>query len=139
TRRGAVRVGGHAGAIAQPVQRRRITRVDVPYGRLADGAVAGESRIEGLTMADVMRTVLTAIAYTTLVATSVLVAQQATNEQPTTRLSADVYLDGKAPWPKSPGRDVQLKDELGFAADRLFHVPAAGVHPRILFAPEDLP
>ncbi len=30
-------------------------------------------------------------------------------------------------------------DARGFAADRLFSVPAAGIHPRILFGPEDLP
>lgn len=30
-------------------------------------------------------------------------------------------------------------DDHGFAKDRLFHVPEPGVHPRILFAPEDLP
>jgi hypothetical protein len=57
----------------------------------------------------------------------------------TPRASADVILNDKMPWPPSPGMDVTLKDELGFASDRLFHVPPPGVHPRILFAPEDLP
>ena len=28
---------------------------------------------------------------------------------------------------------------MGFVTDRLFHVPEPGIHPRILFAPEDLP
>lgn len=39
-----------------------------------------------------------------------------------------------------PGPDTQwTPDKTGFASDRLFHVPPPGVHPRILFSPEDLP
>lgn len=47
-------------------------------------------------------------------------------------------LNGTFGFPPSPA--VPWKpDEQGFAKERLFHVPPAGVHPRILFAPEDLP
>ena len=47
-------------------------------------------------------------------------------------------LNGTFAFPPSPM--VSWKpDERGFAKDRLFHVPLAGIHPRILFAPEDLP
>ena len=47
-------------------------------------------------------------------------------------------LNGTMGFPSSPV--VEWKpDEQGFAKDRLFHVPDPGVHPRILFAPEDLP
>ncbi len=65
--------------------------------------------------------------------------QSAPEEQPTPRPSADVILNNQENWPPSPNRQVELKDELGFDADHLYHVPAPGVHPRILFAPEDLP
>jgi hypothetical protein len=47
-------------------------------------------------------------------------------------------LDGTFGFPPSPA--VPWKpDPTGFAADRLFSVPPAGVHPRILFGPDDLP
>ena len=52
--------------------------------------------------------------------------------------SAETVLDGKLGFPPSPAVDWKPEPE-GFAAERLFHVPAAGVHPRTLFAPEDLP
>ena len=51
---------------------------------------------------------------------------------------AETVLDGKLGFPPSPPVDWKPEPE-GFVADRLFHVPASGVHPRILFAPEDLP
>ncbi len=47
-------------------------------------------------------------------------------------------LNGTFQFPPSPAVPW-TPDEHGFAKDRLFHVPPAGVHPRILFAPEDLP
>lgn len=47
-------------------------------------------------------------------------------------------LDGTFNFPPSPAV-AWTADDRGFAKDRLFHVPPAGVHPRILFAPEDLP
>ncbi len=62
-----------------------------------------------------------------------------TDDVATPRPPADVILNDQVGWPKSPGQDVTLKDALGFATDRLYHVPAAGVHPRILFSPDDLP
>ncbi len=47
-------------------------------------------------------------------------------------------LNGTFAFPPSPA--VPWKpDERGFAKDRLFHVPPAGQHPRILFSEEDLP
>ena len=43
-------------------------------------------------------------------------------------------------WEFPPSPQVPWKaDETGFAKERLFTVPAPGIHPRILFAPEDLP
>ena len=47
-------------------------------------------------------------------------------------------LNGTFNFPSSP-EVAWTADERGFAKERLYHVPAAGVHPRILFAPEDLP
>jgi len=47
-------------------------------------------------------------------------------------------LNGTMDFPPSPVVAWAL-DEKGFAKDRLFHVPPAGEHPRILFAAEDLP
>jgi hypothetical protein len=52
---------------------------------------------------------------------------------------AEFVLNDQVNWPPSPGQQVTMRDDLGFAADRLFHVPAAGIHPRILFGPDDLP
>jgi hypothetical protein len=50
----------------------------------------------------------------------------------------DRALNGTFNFPPSPPAPW-TPDERGFAKDRLFHVPPPGVHPRILFAPEDLP
>ncbi len=47
-------------------------------------------------------------------------------------------LNGTFGFPPSPPVDT-TPDARGFAADRLFGVPAPGVHPRILFSPDDLP
>jgi hypothetical protein len=56
--------------------------------------------------------------------------------QPSEKL--DRALNGTFQFPPSPA--VPWKpDEEGFAKDRLFRVPPPGIHPRILFAPEDLP
>jgi hypothetical protein len=61
-------------------------------------------------------------------------------EQPSpARYTVEEYLNGEMPGRK-PSPEVKLTfDATGFAADRLYHVPAPGVHPRMLFAPEDLP
>ena len=47
-------------------------------------------------------------------------------------------LNGTFAFPARP-EVVWTPDEEGFVKDRLFHAPAPGIHPRILFAPEDLP
>ncbi len=47
-------------------------------------------------------------------------------------------LNGTWDFPPSP-QVAWAPNEQGFAKDRLFRVPAPGIHPRILFAPEDLP
>ena len=47
-------------------------------------------------------------------------------------------LNGTLGFPPSP-TVPWTPDESGFDSHRLFHVPAAGIHPRILFGPEDLP
>jgi len=47
-------------------------------------------------------------------------------------------LNGTFDFPPSPGMPWK-RDDRGFARERLFHVPPFGVHPRILFAPDDLP
>ncbi len=50
----------------------------------------------------------------------------------------DRALNGTMNFPPSPA--VEWKpDAKGLAQNRLFHVPEPGIHPRILFAPEDLP
>jgi hypothetical protein len=54
------------------------------------------------------------------------------------RPSAETVLDGKLGYPPSPTVEWKPQPE-GFAANRLFHVPKPGVHPRIWFSPEDLP
>lgn len=54
--------------------------------------------------------------------------------------SADDILNGTMLGrPPAPPPLSVTYDANGFAEDRLFHVPVAGVHPRILFGPEDLP
>ena len=52
--------------------------------------------------------------------------------------TAETVLDGKLGFPPSPPVEWKPEPE-GFAANRLFHVPATGIHPRVFFAPEDLP
>ena len=47
-------------------------------------------------------------------------------------------LNGTFGFPPSPKVDA-TPDDRGFARDRLFGVPAPGVHPRILFSADDLP
>ena len=56
--------------------------------------------------------------------------------QPAEKL--DRALNGTFGFPPSPPVDWK-PDSRGFAKDRLFGVPPVGVHPRILFAPEDVP
>lgn len=53
-------------------------------------------------------------------------------------LSADEILDGVYPYPPPPVVDWQHDDD-GFAFDRLTAVPEPGIHPRVLFSPEDIP
>jgi hypothetical protein len=53
-------------------------------------------------------------------------------------LPADKILDGAYPYPPSPAVEVKT-DAAGFAAAHLGKVPPPGVHPRILFGPDDLP
>ncbi len=60
-------------------------------------------------------------------------------EQPTPNFSADQILNGEAPGRKASPAVAEVNNDEGFAKDRLYHVPAPGVHPRILFGPEDLP
>ena len=77
---------------------------------------------------------------------STLLAQTAPREMVPQKLvydkqySADSILNGMMLGrPPSPPPLPVTYDATGFAGNRLFHVPAAGVHPRILFGPEDLP
>ena len=53
-------------------------------------------------------------------------------------LDAETVLNGAYPWPPSPAVTVS-SDATGFARERLSVVPPAGVHPRILISPADLP
>jgi hypothetical protein len=50
-------------------------------------------------------------------------------------------LNGTFGWPATPGEFAVKweEDGRGFAKERLFSVPPVGVHPRILFGPDDLP
>lgn len=56
----------------------------------------------------------------------------------TGELDADAVLNGEYPWPPSPAVNVS-HDATGFARERLSAVPPAGVHPRMLISPADLP
>lgn len=56
-----------------------------------------------------------------------------------TPYSADQILNGEFPGRKASPTVLETFDTNGFAAERLYNVPAPGVHPRVLFAPEDLP
>jgi hypothetical protein len=53
-------------------------------------------------------------------------------------LSAEQVLNGEYPFPPSPKAEVSFND-IGLAHERLSKVPPAGVHPRVLISPEDLP
>lgn len=53
--------------------------------------------------------------------------------------SAEQILNGEFPGRKASPAVPEKLDATGFATERLYHVPATGVHPRVLFAPEDLP
>ena len=69
-----------------------------------------------------------------------LVAATVEELQPSTpRFSAEQILNGELPGRKvSPAVEAKHNRE-GFAVERLYSVPAPGVHPRVLFGPEDLP
>jgi len=53
-------------------------------------------------------------------------------------LSADAVLNGEYPYPASPAVEVH-EEPAGFARERLGAVPPAGVHPRVLISPDQLP
>lgn len=53
--------------------------------------------------------------------------------------SAEDVLNGGYSFPPSPGGGVIKANSGGFAADRISQAPPAGVHPRILLSPSDLP
>ncbi|WP_338877337.1 hypothetical protein WBJ53_33220 (plasmid) [Spirosoma sp. SC4-14] len=56
-----------------------------------------------------------------------------------TEYTAEQILNGKLPRRK-PSPPVKITyDTTGFARERLYHVPAPGIHPRIFFAPQDIP
>jgi hypothetical protein len=61
------------------------------------------------------------------------------DEQPTAPFTADQILNGEAPGRRASPLVPETENADGFAKDRLYHVPPPGVHPRILFGPEDLP
>ncbi|MFP5039749.1 hypothetical protein [Parasediminibacterium sp. JCM 36343] len=52
---------------------------------------------------------------------------------------AEDILNNVWKWPASPEVPATKPDLTGFAADRLGKVPKAGVHPRILFSPDQIP
>jgi hypothetical protein len=61
------------------------------------------------------------------------------DEQPTAPFSADQVLNNDMPGRKPSPVIDEVENADGFAKERLYHVPPVGVHPRILFGPEDLP
>jgi hypothetical protein len=54
-------------------------------------------------------------------------------------LSAEQILNGEYPWPDSPHIDITEVANPHFNPDAFGVAPAPGIHPRILFSPEDLP
>jgi hypothetical protein len=72
-----------------------------------------------------------------IVVSSSAVLAQAPQQLPG-EYTADQILDGEYQWPPSPAVEIQTTTE-GFDATRLVAVPPAGVHPRILFSPSELP
>lgn len=84
---------------------------------------------------------LSSVGFASLLASVAALAEPAEPPAPAHlagELPASQILDGAYPWPSSPAPDL-TPDLRGFAAERLSRVPAPGVHPRILFSPEDLP
>ncbi len=57
----------------------------------------------------------------------------------TPRFSAEQILNNDMPGRKASPKVEAKHDAEGFAQDRLYSVPEPGVHPRILFGPDDLP
>ena len=53
--------------------------------------------------------------------------------------SAEAILNGSYWWPESPKADTSLTDNPHFVPNAFGKAPTPGVHPRILFSPEDLP
>jgi hypothetical protein len=81
-----------------------------------------------------MRTFVTPVLAAALTMSTAL-AQTARFEG---ELSAEQILDGEYPFPPSPAVDVPLNLD-GLDRARLGQVPPPGVHPRILFSPDQLP
>ena len=57
----------------------------------------------------------------------------------TPRYTAEQVLNGEFPGRKASPVIEAIHDASGFASERLYSVPAPGVHPRILFGADDLP
>jgi hypothetical protein len=53
--------------------------------------------------------------------------------------SAEQILNGEYQWPPSPEVSMDRVESTFFRADAFGRAPAAGIHPRILFSPDDLP
>jgi len=60
---------------------------------------------------------------------------------PGPRPTADQVLDGNIPGRPTLATDTAetVRDEAGYARERLYHVPPVGEHPRVLFSRADLP
>lgn len=69
---------------------------------------------------------------------SVLAQETGVPRMLSTETRAEEILDGKYPHPPSPKVNFTI-DLDGFANERISRVPEAGIHPRILLSPEDLP
>jgi len=64
---------------------------------------------------------------------------QASLHPDTSRFTAEQVLNNDMPGRKTSPVVEAVHNEEGFATNRLYSVPPAGIHPRILFGPDDLP